>query len=115
MRSTLLTKGIRTDNKQPIIGNACELPDGTLMIKNFKSVWVDVIPESVGLFSGKTDNDGQPIFQHDRIKTPAGLWRVVYNDCAFTAEPVNHDATPVLLRALTDITFAANWSPDRQV
>jgi hypothetical protein len=86
-------KGKRIDNGEWVCGDLISLTwlDSTKGIRYFErgSFWViDVIPESVGQFSGKRDKYNNKIYEKDIVKTSETdegdlIELVIFEDCSF--------------------------------
>ena len=96
---TIKFRGKRVDNGQWVY--SMTMGYGTIKRKSKRLFfeigidnWCEVIPETVGQFTGLTDNNGVDIYEHDKVKVDSsgvggafhdGIYTVQYSliDCAF--------------------------------
>lgn len=81
----ILFRGKRIDDGQWVYGSLLQWPDGSASISysvdGCDLIEVEVVPESVGQFTGRTANDGTKIFEDDLLSGHSdGIVRVVYVD-----------------------------------
>ena len=86
----ILFRGKRKDNGEWVYGDLRHISDGhggyILCIvdntngRNNDVTGVEVVPETVGQYTGLTDDNGVKIFEGDIVKIEGGDWRIGYSN-----------------------------------
>lgn len=88
----ILFRGKRTDNGEWAEGYYVRITDGKVVVHriyagcaesdcgDFYPDWYEVVPETVGQFTGLTDKSGTKIFEGDVVKNSTGAFTVVWDN-----------------------------------
>lgn len=77
-----LFRGINNVTKEWIIGNLFQRDEQAFIMAD--NCVAEVIPETVGQFTGLTDRNGRKIFEGDILKTEKDIGYVSFTDGTFT-------------------------------
>lgn len=74
-----LFRGVRKDNREMVFGCLLEEPSGRCFIGKYMPTggmwdWIEVLPETVSLYSGMSDRNGRAMFEGDKgVVTRPGI------------------------------------------
>lgn len=70
----ILFRGKRKDNNEWVISDTIYQCDGKIKLWNKQDGYVEVIPKTVGQFTGLTDKNGNKIFEGDIMQLCSGCY-----------------------------------------
>lgn len=99
-----LFKGLTKQTHETVIGYLTDHSNESSSIRLPSSGDIyEVYPISIGYFTGRLDNNSEPLFEQDVILTPTGIFVIVFESSGFRCQPIDRNGESLPLSVFSDI------------